>query len=157
MFHAWRSFYFDENTEAWVAYVTCIKQVATLLGYGTPQVLEAFKNILPTRLYGVLFPIEDLRIAVETAKRMFTKEKIDRQLSDQSFSTPFMNVRNGNNGKKVYTFDMQDRLDEKIDNLAPMMRKLTAQCNNDNKPFKHKIYQGKSRGQIRNYHKQGNY
>ena len=60
------------------AYVTHIRQVAALLGYGKPQVLEVFKNMLPMRLYWVLFPIEDLRLAVETAKRILTKEKIDR-------------------------------------------------------------------------------
>ena len=32
IFLAWRSFYFDENTETLDSYVTCIKQVATLLG-----------------------------------------------------------------------------------------------------------------------------
>ena len=31
-FHAWRSFSFDENTEAIDTYVTCIRQVAALLG-----------------------------------------------------------------------------------------------------------------------------
>ena len=40
-----------------------------------PQILEVFKNKLPTKLYWVLFPIEDLRQAVETAKRILTKEK----------------------------------------------------------------------------------
>ena len=60
-----------------------LKQVTTLLGYGEPQVLEVFKNALPTRLHWVLFPIEDLRLAVETAKRIPPKEKIDRQLAGQ--------------------------------------------------------------------------
>ena len=64
------------------AYVTCIRQVAALLGYDKPQVLEVFKNTLPTRLYWVLFPIEDLRLAVETTKRILTRERIDRQLAD---------------------------------------------------------------------------
>ena len=32
LFHAWRSFNFDENTETIDAYVTQIRQVATLLG-----------------------------------------------------------------------------------------------------------------------------
>ena len=77
LFHAWRSFNFDENTETIDAYVTQIRQVATLLGYGEPQILEVFKNTLPTKLYWILFPIEDLRQAVETAKRILTKEKLD--------------------------------------------------------------------------------
>ena len=72
LFHAWRSFNFDENTETIDSYVMWTRQVATLLGYGEPQVLEVFKNTLPTKLYWILFPIEDLRQAVETAKRMLT-------------------------------------------------------------------------------------
>ena len=50
LFHASRSFHFDENTETLDTYVTNIRQVATLLGFGKPQVLEVFKNTLPTRL-----------------------------------------------------------------------------------------------------------
>ena len=68
LFHTWRSFNFDENTETIDSYVMQIRQVATLLGYGEPQVLEVFKNMLPTKLYWILFPIEDLTQAVETAK-----------------------------------------------------------------------------------------
>ena len=46
--------------------------------------------------------MEDLRQAVETAKRILTKEKIDRQLVVQSSSIPFINIQYGyNSGKKV--------------------------------------------------------
>ena len=83
LFHAWRSFSFDENTETIDSYVTRIRQVATLLGYEEPQILEVFKNTLPTKLYWILFPIEDLRQMVETAKRILTKEKLDKQLTVQ--------------------------------------------------------------------------
>ena len=62
------------------------RKVATLLGYGEPQVLEIFKNTLQTKLYWILFPIEDLRQAVETAKRILTKEKLDKQLTDQTLA-----------------------------------------------------------------------
>ena len=75
LFHAWRSFSFDENTKTTDAYVNHIRQVALLLGYGEPQILEVFKNTLPTKLYWILFPVEDFRQAVETAKRILTKEK----------------------------------------------------------------------------------
>ena len=59
LLHAWRSLNFYENTETIDSYVMQIRQVATLLGYGEPQVLEVFKNMLPTKLYWILFPIED--------------------------------------------------------------------------------------------------
>ena len=39
LFHAWRSFTFDENTETIDSYVIRIRQVANLLGYGEPQIL----------------------------------------------------------------------------------------------------------------------
>ena len=59
------------------AYVYRIRQVANLLGYQEPQILEVFKKTLPTNVYCVLFPIMDLRQAVETAKRILMKETID--------------------------------------------------------------------------------
>ena len=41
--------------------------------------LEVFKNTFPIKLYWILFSVEDLRQVVETAKRILTKEKIDKQ------------------------------------------------------------------------------
>ena len=93
--------------------------------------------------------MEDLRQAVETAIRILTKEKIDRQLADQSSLTLFMSIEDGYNSKKV-TFGIQDSLDDKIDKLISMMNKLTPQHDNQNKQFKSKIYQNKQRGQSRN-------
>ena len=72
LFHAWRSFHFDEDAETIDADVTSIRPAATLLGYGEPQILEVFKNTLPTKLYWVLFSIEDFKQVVETAKRIIT-------------------------------------------------------------------------------------
>ena len=88
LFHAWRSFNFDENTETIDSYIMQIRQVVTLLGYGEPQILEVFKNTLPTKLYWILFPIEDLRQAVETAKKILTKEKLDKQLNRSNLHKP---------------------------------------------------------------------
>ena len=150
MFHVWRSFSFDENAETIDAYVTHIRQVAALLCYGEPQILEIFKNTLVTKLYWILFPIEDLRQAVEMAKRILTKEKIDRQLSRQSSSTPFMSIRDGHNRK--VSFDTKEELGDKIDKLAVMMGKLATRDNRTNREFKPQIYQGRGRGQNR-----GNY
>ena len=93
------------------------------------------------------FPIEDLQLAVETPKQILTKEKLDRPLACQSSLTPFMNIRDRyNSSKKVVTFDMQDRLDNKLDKITSMMSKLTAQGSNQTRPFKPKIYPGKRRG-----------
>ena len=134
LFHAWRSFHFDENTETIDAYINCIRQVVTLLGYQEPQVLEVFKNTLLTKLYWVLFPIADLRLVVETAKRILTKEKIDKQLAGQTSSTPFMSVRDGLN--KRVTFHAPDDLEQNIDKLTVMMDKLVTEDEGQPKPFK---------------------
>ena len=74
LFHAWRSFHYDENVETPDAYIIRIKKVARLLGYEDPQVLEVFKNTVPNRLYWVLFPIDNLHEVVETAE-IFNKRK----------------------------------------------------------------------------------
>ena len=95
LFHAWRSFHYEKNTEMIDACVNHIRQVAMLLGYEELQVLEVFKNTIPNRLYWILYPIDNLRLAVETAKRVFTKEKIDRQMSGQSSTTVLMKVNSG--------------------------------------------------------------
>ena len=80
-FHVWRSFHYDENTDTIDSYISKIKQVAALLNYGKPQILELFKNTLPSKLYWILFPINNLRDTVEATKRVLTKEKLDKHLS----------------------------------------------------------------------------
>ena len=127
-----------------------IRQVATLLGYGQPQVLEVFKNTLPTKLYWSLFPIENLRQAVETAKRILTKEKLDKQLTGQNSASPFMNIRDRTERK--VSFNTRDELGDKIDKLTEVMSRLAAKVSHEKRPFKPQIY--KSRGQNRSYNQE---
>ena len=88
-----------------------------MLGYREPQILEVFKNIIPNRLCWILFLIGNLRVAVETAKRVLTKEKIDRQMSGQSSATPFTKVNSEQNYssmkscKKGVTFDVMETIE----------------------------------------------
>ena len=88
----------------------------------------------PSRLHWILFPIEDLRQAVETAKRILTKEKVDRQLAVQSTTTPYMSIQEvyGNN-KRTVSFDTQYMIDNKVDKLTSMMSKLSTQGSNQNR------------------------
>ena len=151
IFYVWRSFNFNENRETIDSYVTRIRQVAELLGYGEPQVLEVFKNTLPTKLYLISFPIEDLRQAVETAKRILTKEKVDKRLAGQTSASPFMNITEGTERK--VSFNARDELGEEIDKLTVMMNRLAARDSNEKRPFKPQIY--KSRGQSRCYNQRG--
>ena len=81
-----------------------------------------------------IIPIEALRQAVETAKRILTKEKIDRQLAGQSSSTPFMSIQDIYNRR--VTFDKQGGLEDKTDRLTVMMGKLTTRDNGANREFK---------------------
>ena len=95
-----------------------------------------FKNTLPTKLYWILFPIEDLRQAVETAKRILTKEKLDKQLMGQTSTSPFMNIRDETERKA--SFNARDVLGDKLDKLTVMMSKLAVKDSNSKKPFKPK-------------------
>ena len=148
LFHAWRSFHFDKNAEMIGAYIHCIRQVKAPLGYWEQQILEVFKNTLLTKLYWVLFPIMDLRQAVEMAKRILMKEKIGRQLAGQTSSTLFMNIKEGF-GKKV-TFDTTDSMEQKIDKLMVMMGQLVMEDKRQNRQFKPWVYQSnRGRGQTR--------
>ena len=147
LFHAWRSFNFDENTETIDTYVTHIRQVAALLGYGEPQISEVFKNNLPTKLYWILFLIGDLRQAVETAKRILTEEKLDKQLTRQSSSSPFMNIKEG--PSRRVSFDTKEELDNKIDKLMVMIGKLAAEDNGRVGQVRPQIHQNRGRGQNR--------
>ena len=147
LLNALRSFTFDENTETIESYVLQTRQVANLLGYREPQILEVFKNTLPTKLYWILFPIEDLRQAADTAKRILTKEKLDKQLTVQTSTSPFLSIRDGTDRR--VSFNTKDELGDKIDKLTVMMSKLAAKDNHERKPFKLQIYI--SRGQNRSY------
>ena len=89
--------------------------MARLLGYGELQVLEVFKNTVPNRFYWALFPIDNLHEAVERAKRVLTKEKIDRQRNGQS-STPFMKLSD-KKSKKTVSFDARDVLERNSENM----------------------------------------
>ena len=137
-------FTFDKNIKTIDSYMTRIRQVANLLGYGEPQILEVFKNTLPTKLYWVLFPIENLRQAVDTAKRILTKEKLDKQLMGQTSTSPFMSIREGTD--KRVSFNARDELGDKIDKLTIVMSKLAVTDNHERRP---QIY--KSGGQNRSY------
>ena len=60
-----------------------------MLGYGEPQILEVFKNTVTSKLYWILYLINNLRVAVETAKRVLTKEKIDKAKNRSIFYKSF--------------------------------------------------------------------
>ena len=156
LFHVWKSFHYDENVETPDVYVTRTRQVARLLGYGEPRVLEVFKNTVPNRLYWVLFPIDNLCEAVETAKRFLTKEKIDRLMTGQS-STPFMNLTDKK--RKTVSFDTRDVLETNSENMewiTALMDKMYIKLDQKEVPYKSQIYQKRGRGQNQQNFRQSN-
>ena len=98
-----------------------------------------------------MFPIEDLRQAVETAKKILTKEMLDKQLTGQTSTSPFMNIKEGTERK--VSFNARDELGDKIDKLTVMMSILAAKDSNEKRPFNPQIYI--SRGQNRSYNQRG--
>ena len=86
---------------------------------------------------------------VETAKRILTKERLDKLLIGQTSTSPFMSIREGANRK--VPFDTRDKLEDKIDKLTVMLDRLAAKDNNKKRPFKPQIYQIRGRGQNRGY------
>ena len=89
------------------------------------------------------FPYSRFQISRRNSQENTYKRKIDRQLAGQSSSTPFMNIRDGYNSKKLVTFDIQDKLDDHLVKITSMMNKLTAQGNNQNRSFKPKFTKAK--------------
>ena len=126
LFHAWRTFKFDENIDMIDSYVLRMSQVAAMLNYGEMQILENFKNTLPYLLHMTLINVNNLRDAIDLAKRILTKERLDRQLTGQS-STPFMratindNCSTQNNHKRGVTFDAMKTLERNSNCIDKLM------------------------------------
>ena len=83
------------------------------------------------------------------AKRILTKEKLDKQLTGQTSTSQFMSIMDGTNRK--VSFNTRDELGDKIDKLTVMLGRLAAKDNCDKRTFKPQIYQGRGRGQNRNF------
>ena len=71
-----QNIHYDENTDTIDSYILKIKQVASLLNYGEQEILELFKNTVPSKLYWILFPINNLREAVDNCKRGIKQGKV---------------------------------------------------------------------------------
>ena len=146
-FHVWRSFQYDENEDTIDSYILKVKQVASLLNYGEPEILELFKNTLPSKLYWILFPINNLREAVETAKRVMNKEKLDKQLTGQASNiSPFMKLGDDTPSTQQKMLNPQE-----IEAISSRVYNMSLQQDKTGKPFKPQVYQRRGRGQRQNY------
>ena len=129
---------------------------AALLNYGEPQILELFKNTLLSRLYYMLYHIDDLRMAVDTAKRLLNKEQIDKK-SGQATASPFMQTSQDNsksksksekNEKKVSFSAVEaiERTTDSTESLASLMDKMDTKLDRREDQYRPRIYQGRNRG-----------
>ena len=91
-------------------------------------------------------------MAVEAAKGVLTKEKVDRQMSGQSSTTPFMRVSHEtnystkNSCKKGVTFDALEAIEknnDSIDKLTSLVSKMNMKIDNCEAQYKPRVYQGK--------------
>ena len=132
-----------------------------MLNYGELQILELLKNTLPSRIYPILFPVDNLRDMVTTAKRVLTKEDIDRQKSGESSAAPFMRVSKINYStmkasKKGVTFEVMETIErssDSIDKLMSLVSKMNMKMEEREAPYKPQIYKGRPSGQSRNRQK----
>ena len=155
-FHIWRSFQFDEATDTIDGYIYKVKQVAALLDYGDLQILQLFKNTLPIRLYYLLYHIDNLNAAIQTAKQILTKEKIDKQKTGQSSATPFMKAsqdksKKNEEGVSFGTIETKetrdrDRHSSITDQLTSLVNKLDMKLDRQESQYRPTVYQNRGRG-----------
>ena len=67
------------------------------------------------------------------AKRILTKETLDKQVTGQTSTSPFMSIREGANRK--VSFDNRDKLGDKIDKLTVLLGREAAKDNHEKRPF----------------------
>ena len=93
-------------------------------------------------MYWILFPINNLRDAVDATRRVLTKEKLDKQLSGQGgTTTPFMKVGDTLQPGKKVSFNVQDPIREQLESLTSIIYNMSMQKEENSKPFKPHIYQ----------------
>ena len=101
----------------------------------------------------MVYHINNLREAVETAKHMLTKEQIDKQKSGQSSASPYMKVNHQSPKKnsKSVSFSVIETIQKQgdsIDKLTSLMNELSSKLDRKERTaqYKPRIHQGTNRG-----------
>ena len=145
----WRSFQYDEATNTIDGYIYKVKQVAALLDYGELQILELFKNTLPSRLYCMLYHIDDLTIAVEMAKRLLIKEQMDKRAGHSNTSPLMQASQNKDKTEKRVSFntvEAMERTSDSIERLVTLMDRMDTKLDRREDQYRPRVYQGRNRG-----------
>ena len=106
----------------------------------------------------MLYQIDDLRMAVETAKRLLTKEQIDKT-SGQATASPFMktsqeNSRSKSKNEKKVSFSAVEAMERITDSIERLASLMDTKLDRRDDQYRPRIYQGRNRG--RGY-RQNNY
>ena len=97
----------------------------------------------------MLYQINDLRVAVETAKRLMIKEQMDKKVG-QSIASPFMQVsQNKDKTEKRVSFntiEAIERTSDSIERLASLMDRMDTKLDRREDQYRPRVYQGRNQG-----------
>ena len=99
----------------------------------------------------MLYQIDDLRTAIETTKRVLTKEKLDKQRTGQSSASPFMKAsqeskKKFDKGVSFSALKTIERNSESIDILTSLVNKLDMKLDRRETQYRPRMYQVRNRG-----------
>ena len=101
----------------------------------------------------MLYHTDNLREAVEMAKRILTKEQMDKK-AGQSSASPFMQVNQSSSkskdkAEKKVSFsavEAMERTTDSIERLASLMDRMDTKLDRREDQYRPRVYQGRSRG-----------
>ena len=95
----------------------------------------------------MLYQINDLRVVVETAKRLLIKEQMDKK-AGQSNTSPFMQVSQNKDKmeKKVSfsTVEVIERTTDSTERLASLMDRMDTKLDRREDQYRPRVYQGRN-------------
>ena len=95
----------------------------------------------------MLYHINDLRLAVETAKRLLIKEQMDKK-AGQSIMRPFMQVsQNKDKIEKRVSFstvEAMERTTDSIERLASLMDRMDTKLDRRKDQYRPRVHQGRN-------------
>ena len=101
----------------------------------------------------MLYHIDNLREAVETAKRVLAKEQMDKK-AGQSSASPFMQISHSSSKNKYKmekkicfsAVEAMERTTDSIERLASLMGRMDIKLDRREDQYRPRVYQGRSRG-----------
>ena len=95
----------------------------------------------------MLYHIDDLRVAVETAKRLLIKEQMDKR-AGQSITSPFMQAsQNKDKTEKKVSFnavEVMERTSDNIERLATLMDRMDTKLDRREDQYRPSVYLGRN-------------